>query len=1122
MVAAALLGVGVSTAPKAKAANYFWDVNSSGAGLGGTGNWNTTSAFWTDSGSNLYAPGYDAAAAKTFSSADTAFFYGTAGTATLTGNITVGGLNFGAPSYTITTGTNTLTFGAADNTIRLNTLAQANATTTVGATITGTVAGTGNITLDGGLAAGLVGNTLTFNGTSTGGWSGATTINFGQTMALSASSQALLNTSGITLSGGNITLTNTTTAEGALNRISNTAPITSNGGTITYANTSGNTLAYAETIGAITLTSGALNLFANTNMAGTTNTQTLTIGTGGITRSGASNTSTLAILANTAVNATTNMFVVTGATATTAGQIIGPWFTTGTAVGTQTDYAVYNASSQVVPAGSLTTLPTTGATSTNAYQMAANVTLTGSQNIVALKNTTAATTLALAGFNLGTTGILNTFAGTLTISGAGNLTLPSATSGPLILNPGNGGGITVSSIIANNGAGALTLVVTGGNIVTLSGANTFTGGIVLNSGTLSYNAIAANTALGALANTITFSGSATLTQVTASMNNARSIILANGSIANFANAAIATTYSGAITGAGGVAINNTTNVATTFSGVNTFTGPINITLGYFTTGSTTATGNANNPVNIANAATTGLTLANNISIGSLSGGGSTGGLVTLAANTLTIGGNNVSTTFAGVISSSGSPTTSLIKTGTGILTLTGTNTFTGAVTISNGLVNISNVANLGSGTAIGIAGGGLQFSANTTNNIADPSSRTITINAGGATFDTNNIQIIFASAVGNSGTGGLTKAGPGTLFLLGANTYTGATTVNAGVLNLQNATAVSAGSSVTVASGGSLALQGGLNFGAKPLTLSGTGAAAGMSGALVNASGANTYAGAITLGADATVSSDVGSLALSSATAIAGTGFALTLGGASGGTVSSSIGTGAAGSLFKTGAGTWTLSGTTANYTGATSITGGTLSITGGALGSTSGTTLGGGTLALTSGSQNIGNLTVSAGSTNTVTVGASSTLTLGSTLARSVGGMVAFDISASGAAIASASAAGVLGYATINDGTVGMAYASGTNIVRLSSFSGGILADNTNDGANDYTTAGMAANPLLWSNTLTTRSVNSLTFDPSAASQVRCYPKGWRQQRDLARRTDRREQLRSHRSAKRNRHAVP
>ena len=998
MVAAALLGVGVSTAPKAKAANLFWDVNSSGQGLGGTGNWDTTSAYWKDSGSNLYVTGYDAAAAKTFTSSDTASFYGTAGTATLTGNITIGGLNFGAPSYTINTGSNTLTFGAANNTIRLNTLAQANATTTVGATITGAVAGTGNITLDGGLAAGLVGNTLTFNGTSTGGWSGATTVNFGQTMALSASSQALLNTSGITLSGGNITLTNTTTAEGALNRVSNSAPITSSGGTITYANTTGNT--YAETIGAITLTSGALNLFANTNMA--TGSQTLTVG--GITRSGASNTSTLAVLAATAVNTTANIFVVTGMTATTAGQIIGPWFTTGTAVGTQTDYAVYNASSQVVPAGTLTTLPTTGATSTSAYQMAANVTLTGSQNIVALKNTTAATTLALAGFNLGTTGILNTFAGTLTISGTGNLTLPSATSAPLILNPGNGGGIAISSIIADNGAGALTLVVTGGDKVTLSGTNTFTGGIVLNSATLNYTGNTAAT-LGNASNGITVNGSATLTALTTGGTTARAITLNNGAILSFTNAAIAQTYSGNITGTGGILVNNTSGTATTFSGTNTFAGPIQITSGTLTAAANTNLGgptpSANtNPVNFANTAGVTLNLSGSAvtyTVGSISGAGTTGGTITLGNNTLTVGGNNESTTYAGTITGTGAIT----KTGTGILTLTGTNTFTGAVTISNGLVNVGNVTNLGAGTAISISGGGLQFSANTTNNSADPSTRTITIGSSGATFDTNGFQIAFANAVGNSGTGGLTKVGPGTLFLQGVNTYSGTTTVSGGVLSLQNATAIKSGSAVAISSGAALSLQGGLTYVAGALTISGTGSTAGMSGALVNVSGANTYGGAITLGANATISSDVGTLTLSSASAIAGTGFALTLGGAGSGSVTGSIQTGAGGSLFKTGAGTWTLAGTAANFTGATSITGGTLSIADGALGTTSGTTLGGGTLALTSGNQNIGNLTVSAGTANTVTVGASSTLTIGSTITRSAGGTVFFDESAASSAVA-------------------------------------------------------------------------------------------------------------------------
>jgi len=47
------------------------------------------------------------------------------------------------------------------------------------------------------------------------------------------------------------------------------------------------------------------------------------------------------------------------------------------------------------------------------------------------------------------------------------------------------------------------------------------------------------------------------------------------------------------------------------------------------------------------------------------------------------------------------------------------------------------------------------------------------------------------------------------------------------------------------------------------------------------------------------------------------------------------------------------------------------------------------------------------------------------------------------------------------------------------------VLADNTNSASGDYTTLGMASNPLLWSNGITTRSVNSLTFDPSGGSQI-------------------------------------
>ncbi|MDP3160262.1 MAG: autotransporter domain-containing protein [Reyranella sp.] len=84
-----------------------------------------------------------------------------------------------------------------------------------------------------------------------------------------------------------------------------------------------------------------------------------------------------------------------------------------------------------------------------------------------------------------------------------------------------------------------------------------------------------------------------------------------------------------------------------------------------------------------------------MSIGSVEGGGA----IALGAMALTVGGNNLSTTVSGVISGTGG---SLVKQGTGTLTLSGVNTFTGGTTVSAGglLVNGS----LASGVTVGSAG----------------------------------------------------------------------------------------------------------------------------------------------------------------------------------------------------------------------------------------------------------------------------------------------------------------------------------------------------------------------------------------------------------------------------------
>ncbi|MEY3392088.1 MAG: hypothetical protein RLZZ322_936, partial [Verrucomicrobiota bacterium] len=103
MVAAVLLGVSVATTPKAKAATLYWDANGTIAGTGGTGNWDTTSASWSTT-----AAGTDAGIISSFSLSDTAIFAGTAGTATLTEPITIGGLVFSGADFTVTGNTLTL------------------------------------------------------------------------------------------------------------------------------------------------------------------------------------------------------------------------------------------------------------------------------------------------------------------------------------------------------------------------------------------------------------------------------------------------------------------------------------------------------------------------------------------------------------------------------------------------------------------------------------------------------------------------------------------------------------------------------------------------------------------------------------------------------------------------------------------------------------------------------------------------------------------------------------------------------------------------------------------------------------------------------------------------------
>ena len=93
-------------------------------------------------------------------------------------------------------------------------------------------------------------------------------------------------------------------------------------------------------------------------------------------------------------------------------------------------------------------------------------------------------------------------------------------------------------------------------------------------------------------------------------------------------------------------------------------------------------------------------------------------------------------------------------------------------------------------------------------------------------MDTNGQNVTWATALTSSG-GTLTKSGgSGTLTLSGANTYTGATTISAGIVNYQNSSAFATFSTITVISGAAAQVQGGITGGSLGMTISGAGVAA--------------------------------------------------------------------------------------------------------------------------------------------------------------------------------------------------------------------------------------------------------------------------------------------------------
>jgi len=653
--------------------------------------------------------------------------------------------------------------------------------------------------------------------------------------------------------------------------------------------------------------------------------------------------------------------------------------------------------------------------------------------------------------------------GTLTLSATNAIT---GTNQNLTVN--GAGNTTVTGTITT-GSGTLTKNSSG--TLTLSGVNTFTGATTVNGGTV---AIAADSGLGAAPGSVT---AAQLTlnggtlQTTANMTlatNRGTTLGAAGGTFN-TNTGTTLTYGGVIAGTSSGALTKTGDGILALSGSATYDGATNINAGILqVSGSNTRlpTGTA---LTVATGATLDLTDRGS-TVGSIAGNGTITKTTGTGTNrTIVTGGDNSSTAFSGNLlnsSGAGNGSLALTKNGTGTFTLSGANTYDGTTIISAGAVNIRSNTALGttaggtsvtSGAALEIQNDltvtGEALTLNGTGVTAAPAgalrnvsgnntltgaitlgsastvqsdSGTLTLTGGvtGATLGLTFAGVGNVTQTGVIGTtsGTVSKNGSGYVTLSGANTYTGATSITAGTLEIQNNTGLgTTAGSTTVSSGATLALSNTITS-AEPLVLNNTGV--GGNGALRNLSGSNTVSGTISLGSASAIGVD-GSSTLTA-----------------GGIISQS---GGATDLTKVGTGTLILSAAN-TYTGATAVTAGTLQITnasalGGGAGVTTVTngaslrvagtgltvaenvTLNGagvsnaGALQSTTGSNTwSGNLTMTANSAIGVD-GAANTLTASGTLASSGG---AFDLTKVGNGTLALSGSNTYtGSTTIRDGTI-------------------------------------------------------------------------------------------------------
>ncbi|EHJ9885316.1 fibronectin-binding autotransporter adhesin ShdA [Salmonella enterica] len=286
-----------------------------------------------------------------------------------------------------------------------------------------------------------------------------------------------------------------------------------------------------------------------------------------------------------------------------------------------------------------------------------------------------------------------------------------------------------------------------------------------------------------------------------------------------------------------------------------------------------------------------------------------------------------------------SGTGSLVKTGTGELTLNGDNDYSGGTTIDDGVLIADNADSLGSGDidnsgVLQVGEGELKNTLSGTGSLVKIGTGELTLNgdndySGGTTISDGTLIANHADSLGTgaidnsgvlqvgegelkntlSGTGSLVKIGTGELTLNGDNDYSGGTTISDGTLIAASVNALGSGD---IGNSGVLQVgEGELKntlFGSGSLVKTGTGE--------LTLSGDNTYSGGTTISGGTLIAANVNALGSGD---IDNSGVLKVGEGELKNTLSGS------GSLVKTGTGELTLSGDNNTYSGDTTIADGTL-----------------------------------------------------------------------------------------------------------------------------------------------------------------------------------------------------